>query len=145
MYLPTSKNVLVKVKIEDEETKFGFVIRDSKTLKEKEAMNYGEVLEVGKDVTEVKKGDIIAFREATYWKNKERINPDEVEVGLYIIQERDILLIIENTMDEEKTSLTEETTPVSETSSEPQPEVVTEEVEQQPENVEQEQLSEKLE
>lgn len=121
MYRPTSKNVLVKVEVSKEEvTKSGIILQDVRTMREREAMNQGEVLAIGHEVTEVKIGDTVAFREGTYWKNDKRINPDEVEVGLYVIQERDILLIIEENMEDE----TQVVPPVEETVEETTEEVV---------------------
>lgn len=92
---PIKQNVLVEINsAEEETTKCGIILNNARDHRERQPTNTGTVLAIGEDVTEVEVGDEIVFREATYWKNSKKINPDAIDDETIIIQQQDILIII---------------------------------------------------
>lgn len=84
MLKPLADRLIIKRLEAEEKTASGIVLPD--TAKEKPEQ--GEVLEVGKDVKEVKKGDKVIFS---------KYSPSEVKVDgneYLIVKEEDILAII---------------------------------------------------
>lgn len=86
MIKPTSNNILIEPFKESEKTKTGIII--PKTA-EKEKAEKGKVLEIGKDVKEIKKGDMIIF--VKYAPMELKIEDKEY----LIAKEEDVLAIYE--------------------------------------------------
>ena len=86
MTKPTSNNILIEPIGESEKTKSGIII--PKTV-DKEKPERGKVLEIGKDVEEIKKGDMVIF--VKYSSSEIKINGREY----LIAKEEDILAIYE--------------------------------------------------
>lgn len=78
---PLSSNVLIKIEKADEKTKSGIVLISEQDKKLEKA----EVIEVGKDVKLVKKGDTILFKSYS----PDTINIDDEELSF--IKEEEIL------------------------------------------------------
>ncbi len=83
-FKPLADRILVKPLESEEKTKGGIVLPETAQEKPQE----GEVLAVGKDVKEVKKGDKVLFT---------KYSPTEIKIDdeeLYVLKEEDILGII---------------------------------------------------
>lgn len=81
---PLADRVVVKITEQEEKTKSGIILPD--TAKEKPEQ--GKVISKGKDVKEVKEGDIVMF--AKYGPTEVKVEGEE----LLVIKEEDILAII---------------------------------------------------
>lgn len=75
MLTPLSKRVLIKPNIKTEEVKSGIIVQTAGVKQKTE----GVVIEVGKDVTEVKKGDKVIFSPFHYEEISEEVVVIDIE------------------------------------------------------------------
>ncbi len=84
MLKPLADNLIIKRLEAEEKTASGIVLPDSA----KEKPEQGEVVAVGKDVKEVKKGDRVIFG---------KYSPNEVKMGeedYLVVKEEDVLAVV---------------------------------------------------
>ncbi len=81
---PLADRVIIKVTENEEKTKSGIILPDSA----KEKPEQGEVVAVGKEVKEIKEGDVVMFTK--YGPNEIKVEGEE----LLIVKEEDILAIV---------------------------------------------------
>ncbi len=81
---PLADRVIVKVTENEEKTKSGIILPDSA----KEKPEQGKVVAVGKEVKEIKEGDVVMFTK--YGPNEIKVEGEE----LLIVKEEDILAIV---------------------------------------------------
>ena len=95
MIKPTAKNILIRVNNQQEEiTQSGIILNNARDTRERESTNEGIIEALGDGVIEdLSVGDKVLYREATYWKNGKKQNPDAIDDEFVIVQEKDILLI----------------------------------------------------
>lgn len=93
------KGIAIKPFKKEEKTVSGVIIPESVVGgREKNSLNQGKVVSIGKDVEEVKKGDVVIYVEGTYWKNNKRKNIDEYKIDgeeLILVLEHEVKAIIE--------------------------------------------------